>query len=182
MKSNRRVPPVWLMGLSNASFGLYGGIAFYAIPQLLATHHVSLEARIAGITAMALSPNFWAVVFGPMLDVRFSRRWYATAFAALASILVFIAVVNLNHLVVLEVALVAGSAAAILSTTALGGWLSTVCPKSEENRLSAWYNLAYICSSGIHDGCRGRTSSPSAVMACGRSSGNRSFFFRHHLP
>src|SRR3984957_8892000 len=136
------------MGLSNASFGLYGGIAFFAIPQLLATHHVS-EARIAGITAMALSPNFWAVVFGPMLDVRFSRRWYATAFATLASILVFIAVINLSHLVVLEVALVAGSAAAILSTTALGGWLSTVCPKSEENKLSAWYNLAYICSSGF---------------------------------
>ena len=101
MKSNRRVPPVWLMGLSNASFGLYGGIAFFAIPQLLATRHVS-EATIAGITAMALSPNFWAVVFGPMLDVRFSRRWYATAFAALASVLVFIAVINLSHLVVLE--------------------------------------------------------------------------------
>ncbi len=136
------------MGLSNASFGLYGGLAFFAIPQLLATHHVS-EARIAGITAMALSPNFWAVVFGPMLDVRFSRRWYATAFAALASILAFTAVINLSHLVVLEVALVAGSAAAILSTTALGGWLSTVCPKSDENKLSAWYNLAYICSSGF---------------------------------
>ncbi len=145
MKSNRRVPPVWLMGISNASFGLYGGIAFFAIPQLLATRHVS-ETTIAGITAMALSPNFWAVVFGPMLDVRFSRRWYATAFAALAGLLVFIAIINLSHLVVLEVALVAGSAAAILSTTALGGWLTTVCPKSEENKLSAWYNLAYIYS------------------------------------
>jgi MFS transporter, PAT family, beta-lactamase induction signal transducer AmpG len=148
VKSNRRVPPVWVMGISNASFGLYGGIAFFVIPQLLATQHVS-EARIAGITAMALSPNFWAVVFGPMLDVRFSRRWYATAFAALAAILVFIAVINLNHLVVLEVALVTGSAAGILCTTALGGWLSTVCPKSEENKLSAWYNLAYICSTGF---------------------------------
>jgi MFS transporter, PAT family, beta-lactamase induction signal transducer AmpG len=148
MQSNRRVPPVWVMGISNASFGLYGGIAFFAIPQLLATRHVS-ETTIAGITAMALSPNFWAVVFGPMLDVRFSRRWYATAFAALAGLLVFIAIINLNHLVVLEVALVAGSAAAILSTTALGGWLTTVCPKSYENKLSAWYNLAYICSSGF---------------------------------
>jgi MFS transporter, PAT family, beta-lactamase induction signal transducer AmpG len=148
MQSNRRVPPVWVMGISNASFGLYGGIAFFAIPQLLATRHVS-ETTIAGITAMALSPNFWAVVFGPMLDVRFSRRWYATAFAALAGLLVFIAIINLNHLVVLEVALVAGSAAAILSTTALGGWLTTVCPKSDENKLSAWYNLAYICSSGF---------------------------------
>jgi MFS transporter, PAT family, beta-lactamase induction signal transducer AmpG len=148
VKSNRRVPPVWLMGISNASFGLYGGIAFFAIPQLLATRHVS-EARIAGITAMALSPNFWAVVFGPMLDVRFSRRWYATTFAALAAILTFVAVTNLSHLVVLEVALVAGSVAAILSTTALGGWLSTVCRKADENKLSAWFNLAYICSSGL---------------------------------
>jgi PAT family beta-lactamase induction signal transducer AmpG len=146
--SNRRVPPIWLMGISNASFGLYGGIAFFAMPQVLATHHVS-EARIAAITAMALSPNFWAVVFGPMLDVRFSRRWYATFFAGLAGVLAFIAVINLRHLVVLEVALVTGSAAAILSTTALGGWLSSVCRKEDENKLSAWFNFAYICSSGF---------------------------------
>ena len=39
------------MGISNATFGLYSGIAFFAIPQVLATHHVS-EARIAAITAM----------------------------------------------------------------------------------------------------------------------------------
>jgi PAT family beta-lactamase induction signal transducer AmpG len=148
VKSARPVPPTWLMGLSNASFGLYGGIAFFAIPQVLATHHVA-EATIAAITAMALSPNFWAVVFGPMLDVRFSRRWYATFFAALEAVLVVIAVVNLRHLVVLEVALVLGSAAAILSTTALGGWLSTVCPKADENKLSAWFNLANICASGF---------------------------------
>jgi PAT family beta-lactamase induction signal transducer AmpG len=136
------------MGISNASFGLYGGIAFFAMPQVLATHHVS-EVRIAAITAMALSPNFWAVVFGPMLDVRFSRRWYATFFAGLAGLLVFIAVINLRHLVVLEVALVTGSAAAILSTTALGGWLSTVCRKEDENKLSAWFNFAYIGSTGF---------------------------------
>jgi PAT family beta-lactamase induction signal transducer AmpG len=136
------------MGISNATFGLYGGIAFFAMPQVLATYHVS-EVRIAAITAMALSPNFWAVVFGPMLDVRFSRRWYATFFAGLAGLLVFIAVINLRHLAVLEVALVTGSAAAILSTTALGGWLSTVCPNEDENKLSAWFNLAYICSSGF---------------------------------
>ncbi len=148
MTSNRRVPPIWLMGISNASFGLYGGIAFFAMPQVLATHHVS-EARIAAITAMALSPNFWAVIFGPMLDVRFSRRWYATFFAGLAGVLAFIAAINLRHLAVLEVALVTGSAAAILSTTALGGWLSSVCRKEDENKLSAWFNFAYIGSSGF---------------------------------
>ena len=84
-----------------------------------------------------------------MLDVRFSRRWYATLFAALAGALVFIAIMNLDHLVVLGVALVLGSCSAILSTTALGGWLSSVCRKSEENKLSAWFNLAYICATGL---------------------------------
>jgi MFS transporter, PAT family, beta-lactamase induction signal transducer AmpG len=148
MKPNRQVPPTWLMGLSNCTFGLYSGIAFFAVPQVLATHHVA-EARIAAITAMALSPNFWAVIFGPMLDVRFSRRWYATFFAGLAAALVFIALTNLDRLVVLEVALVLGSCSAILCTTALGGWLSSVCHKAEENKLSAWFNLAYVCATGF---------------------------------
>ncbi len=148
MKSDRTTPPIWVMGLSNSSFGLYGGLAFFAIPQLLAAHHVS-EVRIAGITAAALSPNFWAVVFGPMLDVRFSRRWYATLFAGLAALLAVIAVLSLRHLVVLEIALVIGSAAALLSTTALGGWLSTVLRQQDENKLSAWYNFAYIASMGF---------------------------------
>ena len=148
LKLERTAPPIWIMGLSNSSFGLYGGLAFFAIPQLLAAQHVS-EARIAGITAAALSPNFWAVVFGPMLDVRFSRRWYATLFAALASLLAVIAILNLHHLVVLEIALVTGSATAILSTTALGGWLSTVVRKEDENKLSAWYNFAYIAAMGL---------------------------------
>jgi PAT family beta-lactamase induction signal transducer AmpG len=148
LKSDRTAPPIWIMGLSNSSFGLYGGLAFFAIPQLLAAQHVS-EARIAGITAAALSPNFWAVVFGPMLDVRFSRRWYATLFAALASLLAVIALLNLHHVVILEIALVTGSAAAILSTTALGGWLSTVARKEDENKLSAWFNFAYIAAMGL---------------------------------
>ena len=148
MKSDRAAPPIWMMGISNSSFGLYGGLAFFAIPQILAAHHVA-EARIAGITAAALSPNFWAVVFGPMLDVRFSRRWYATLFAALSSLLMVIAVLNLSHLVLLEIALVIGSAAAILSTTALGGWLSTVNRKEDENKLSAWFNFASIAPMGL---------------------------------
>ncbi|MFP5211563.1 MAG: MFS transporter [Acidobacteriota bacterium] len=148
MKANRRLPPVWLMGLSNSTVGLTAGIVFFVMPQLLAAEHVP-EARIAGITAAAMSSNFWAVVFGPILDVRFSRRWYATVFAAVTFILVFIAVTNLRHLVILEFALVLAVAAAGLSTAALGGWLSVVCRDAEKNKLSAWMNIALICGTGI---------------------------------
>jgi PAT family beta-lactamase induction signal transducer AmpG len=136
------------MGISNSSVGLTSGIAFFVMPQLLAAQHVS-EATIAGITAAAMSSNFWPLVFGPMLDVWFSRRFYATVFAALASTLVVVAVMNLQHPAVLEAALVLGVAAAMLYTTALCGWLSTVCPPEGKSSLSAWLNIAVISGAGL---------------------------------
>jgi PAT family beta-lactamase induction signal transducer AmpG len=139
---------VWLLGLSNSSVGLTSGIAFFALPQLLAAQHVS-ELTIAGITAAGMSSNFWPFIFGPMLDVWFSRRFYATGFAALASILVGVAVINRHSTVVLEAALVLGVAAAMLYTTALCGWLSTVCPVGDKRELSAWLNIAVISGAGV---------------------------------
>jgi PAT family beta-lactamase induction signal transducer AmpG len=136
------------LGLSNSTVGLNSGIAFFVVPQLLAAQHVP-EAVIAVITAAAMSSNFWPVVFGPMLDVWFSRRWYATVFAALASILVVVALLNLRHPAVLAAALVASVAAAMLFTTALCGWLSTVCRHDDKNQLSAWVNIAVISGTGV---------------------------------
>jgi MFS transporter, PAT family, beta-lactamase induction signal transducer AmpG len=146
--SSRHVPPVWLMGLSNATLGLTTGIVFFAMPQLLAAQHVP-ETRIAAITAVAMSANFWSVIFGPILDVRFSRRWYATFFAALASVLIFLAVVTLRDLFVLEIVLTLAVAAAGLSASALGGWVASVCPPNQLNKLSAWVNIALICGVGV---------------------------------
>jgi MFS transporter, PAT family, beta-lactamase induction signal transducer AmpG len=144
----QRIPPVWLLGLSNSSVGLTSGIAFFAMPQLLAAHRVP-EANIAGITAAAMSSNFWPFIFGPMLDVWFSRRFYATAFAALAAVLVGVAVINQRSTLVLETALVLGVAAAMLYTTALCGWLSTACPVEDKRKLSAWLNIAVISGAGV---------------------------------
>lgn len=145
---HRRVVPGWLMGVSNTTCGLNVGIVFFVMPQLLAAQHVS-EAKIASITALAMSANFWAVIFGPMLDVRFSRRWYATFFALLTSFLLFIAIANLRHLLLLEAVLTLAVTTAGLSTAALGGWLSAICPENDQNKLSAWMNIALICGTGI---------------------------------
>lgn len=54
MPSRHRVP-LWLMGLTNLTYGLYGGIIAFAVPQLLAGRHVP-EDTIASITAVTLSP------------------------------------------------------------------------------------------------------------------------------
>src|SRR4051812_36260249 len=148
MHDGHGAPPVWLMGLSNASLGLISGVMYFAIPQLLAARHVP-EARIAFMTAAALAPNFLTVPLGPILDVRFSRRWYATFFAALEAAMVVIAILNLDHLAVLTAAIVLGAGAAMLSSTALCGWLSSITAEDEKSQLSAWINIALICGIGV---------------------------------
>ncbi len=155
------------MGLSNSAVGLNSGIAFFVVPQLLAARHVS-EATIAGVTAAAMSSNFWPFLFGPMLDVWFSRRFYATAFAALAAVLVVVAVTNQEHPTLLAVAMVVGVAAAMLSTTAIGGWFSTVCPHAEKNKMSAWLNISVISGTGVTSVVGGELIRhlPVGVAAC----------------
>lgn len=143
-----RRPPVWLMGLSNATLGFNTGITLFVVPGLLASHHVP-EPRIAIITAAAMSSNFWAVLFAPVLDVRFSRRFYATALAVATAALAVIALLNVQHFVLLGVALTFSTATAWLANNALGGWLSAVCPEAKKNILSAWFNIALISGTGV---------------------------------
>ena len=148
MNSTRRVPPVWLMGLSNTTLGFSSGIIFFVMPQLMAAAHVP-EAKIAAITALASTPGFWSLFFAPMLDVRFSRRWYATVLAALSGTAAAAAVLNLHHLLVLQIALVIGAAAANLSSSALCGWLSNITPNEQKNPLSKWVNIAVFTGTGL---------------------------------
>jgi PAT family beta-lactamase induction signal transducer AmpG len=154
LNCTRRLPAVWLMGLSNATLGFSNGLVFFVMPQLMAAAHVP-EPKIAAITALASTPFFWFVFFSPMLDLRFSRRWYATVFSALSGTAAAVAVLSLHHLQVLQITLVIGSAAAVLSSSALGGWLSNITPNEQKNPLSKWMNIAVISGAGLTAGVGG---------------------------
>jgi len=93
-------------------FGFYGGILFYAVPQLLAARHIP-EERIASLTGLLILPGVLSFLVAPILDVRFSRRWYATVCCALAT-----------------AALAVG-----LFAAALGGWLASVIPSDRRPTL-----------------------------------------------
>lgn len=140
--------PVWLMGLTNLSYGLYGGAIAFAIPQLLGNRQVP-EATFAGLTAVAISPGFWAFLFSPVLDVRFSRRFYAAGLAAFASLTLVVASLSLNHLALLEVVLTVGFFAAYLYQSALGGWLSSITSTEEENLVSVWMTIGNTGGFGL---------------------------------
>ena len=144
----RRFAPVWLMGMGNMTFGLYGGFVIVPLPQLLAAQQVP-EWRITAITGAVLLPGFWVFLLGPVLDVRFSRRWYATVFAAVAGLCLTVGLWSRDNLTVLEVAMVAGYACATLSSNALFGWLSTIIRNEEESRLSSWSQVAALSGNGV---------------------------------
>ena len=144
----RSFAPVWLMGLTYAVFGMYGGIVVISIPQLLSARHVP-AATIASMTAIILSPGFWTFIVSPVLDVRFSRRWYSVVTAVLAAFLLVLALINLNNLVLVKVCLVAGYFMATLYTSALGGWLSTITTAEEKNKLSVWVTVGNFGGGGV---------------------------------
>jgi MFS transporter, PAT family, beta-lactamase induction signal transducer AmpG len=135
------------MGLTNAVFGMYGGIVAVSMPQLLSARHVP-ETTIAAMTAVMISPGFWTFLVSPVLDVRFSRRWYAAFTAVLAAALLVLALVNLDNLNLVETLVTVGFFCANLYQSALGGWLATVTTKEQEARLSTWVTVANIGAGG----------------------------------
>jgi PAT family beta-lactamase induction signal transducer AmpG len=147
MPSRHRVP-VWMMGLTNLTYGLYGGAVAFAVPQLLGNRHVP-EAAIAGLTAVAFSPGFFAFLLSPMLDVRFSRRWYAVVLALISALTMVIAFLNLDHLGLLEIVLTVGFFAAYLYQSAVGGWLSSITNEEEEKQISVWITIGNVGGFGV---------------------------------
>jgi MFS transporter, PAT family, beta-lactamase induction signal transducer AmpG len=144
---SRYVAPVWLMGLTNAVFGMYGGVILISVPQLLSVRHVP-ETTIAAMTAVMVSPGFWTFLVSPVLDVRFSRRWYSVATAAAAATFLVVALLNLDHLAWVEGLLMAGYFFANLYQSALGGWLSSITTTADENKLSSWVTIGNVGGGG----------------------------------
>jgi PAT family beta-lactamase induction signal transducer AmpG len=144
---HRTAAPIWLMGLANAVFGMYGGLLVISVPQLLSARHVP-EATIAAMTAAVISSGFWGFLFSPVLDVRFSRRWYSVATAVAAAALLVLALLNLNRLFLVEILLLAGYFFANLYQSALGGWLSSITTSDEASKLSAWVTIGNIGGGG----------------------------------
>lgn len=140
--------PIWLMGLTNSLFGMYGGVLVISIPQLLNARKVP-EATIYAMTTAMISPGFWTFLVSPILDVRFSRRWYSIVTALCAAALLSLALLNLDHLEWVTPLLVAGFFFANLYQSALGGWLSSIVPGADQKQLSVWVTIGNISGGGV---------------------------------
>lgn len=146
--NSRARAPIWLMGMTMLPFGMLTGLTLFTVPQLLAQQHVP-EAEIAGITALAGSPMFWAFLVCPILDVRFSRRTYAIAGAVIAAVLMPVAMWNIDHPALLGGLLLVANFSSMCMGNALGGWFSTVIERKDESRLSAWMTVGNVSGFGL---------------------------------
>src|ERR1043165_1696125 len=125
MKQTAWSPPVWLLGLCNFPLGVSGAVTFVALPQLLAANGVP-ESRIAFVTTLSLIPSFCTFLLSPILDWRFTRRFYAIVFAGLSALLLFESLVFIREFAILAILLFLGSAAVSLYTPAIGGWFGNL--------------------------------------------------------
>lgn len=148
MTEPRRLPPIWLMGCTNATFGMFGGFAVVTLPEMLAAQGIP-GGRVAAITAAVVSPGFWVFLLAPMLDVRFSRRSYALVFAVLAASAMGATVTHRSNIPLIEALMVFGFIAASLVQGAVGGWMGSLIPKEEDSRLGAWFAVSNIGSGGL---------------------------------
>jgi PAT family beta-lactamase induction signal transducer AmpG len=144
----RRLPPVWVMGMTNLTLGVSGAVALLIVPQLLSALHVP-EPRIAQITGLALVTGFAVTPVSPILDVRFSRKTYAIAFMLLGAVLSTLALLMVDQLAVVGWLLFAALFAISLAVAATGGWLGSLVSKADDSRLAAWFTVANIAGFGL---------------------------------
>lgn len=148
MTDRRTLPPVWIMGLTNATFGMMGGFAVITVPEMLAAQGVP-GGQIAAIVATILSPGFWSFVLAPMLDVRFARRTYAFVFSLLTAGAAAFTVLHRTNVHAVVIAMFLGYIAASQVQGAVGGWTGSLIDRKDDSKLGAWFAVANTGVGGL---------------------------------
>jgi len=136
------------MGLAAAPLGFYFGFISTAIPILLAARGISV-GDIANVSAIAFSPTFWAFTLCPILDVGFSKRTYALAFAAIAAVCLGVSTLLTANLTVFTVLVTAGCAAIVIFGNAHGGWMPDVVEDKHYSHVGSAANVANLGAAGL---------------------------------
>jgi PAT family beta-lactamase induction signal transducer AmpG len=131
--------------MGDLTFGLVAGFVITALPFLLSKAGISVD-RLATISAIAMSPTFWAFLLTPIVDVGFTRRAYAFALAiasatSLAASLWFFSPARLTLFTAL---VLIAEFAVVLQGSSVTGWISEFLPDSERGRVGGWINVANL--------------------------------------
>lgn len=138
-------PPPWAVGLGFLPLGVTLGSVITIMPFVLANDGVTAD-RIAALSALALSPMFWGVMFAPLIDATWNRRAYVAVGGAVTAIGLASAGVNLSaqHLTLLTASLVIAVFGCSIYVSAASGWMSEFVTKDDRASVGAWTNIANV--------------------------------------
>lgn len=143
--NSKPLPPTCIIGMGFLTFGLIAGFVVTALPFLLSKAGVTVD-RIASVSAIAMSPTFWAFLTTPVVDVGFTRRTYAFAFAitAAASLGTALWLFSPSRLWLFTALVLVAEFAIVLQSAAVNGWISEFVPDAERGRVGGWMNAANL--------------------------------------
>ncbi len=131
--------------MGTLTFGLVPGFLITASPFLLAKNGVSVD-HIASVSAVASSPMFWAFLLMPIVDVGFTRRFYAFVFglAAAAGLGTALWLFSPGRLWVFTTLLLLANVAIVLQAGAVQGWVSEFVHDEQRGKVGGWTNAANL--------------------------------------
>ncbi len=138
-------PPPWQIGLGFLTFGLVAGFVITTLPFLLSKAGVSVD-HIATVSAIAMSPTFWAFLVTPIVDVGLTRRTYSFgfAFASAACLGAALWLFSPARLALFTALLLLAELAIVLQCAGVYGWISEFVPDSERGKVGGWINAANL--------------------------------------
>jgi PAT family beta-lactamase induction signal transducer AmpG len=141
----RRIPPDFVIGMGTLTFGLVVGFSMTAMPFLLSKAGVSVD-QIAAVSATAMSPTFFTFLLTPIVDVGFTRRFYAFALAAAtaASLGGALFLLSPARLPLFTALLFFATLCVVLQNNAVGGWMTEFVPDERRGKVGGWGNAANL--------------------------------------
>jgi PAT family beta-lactamase induction signal transducer AmpG len=131
---------VWLMGLSNATYGYLFAIPLVTVPQQLAARDVP-QPEIANIVALVMAVSLATFVLAPVLDTSMSRRRWSVSLGLLAAILALTVLLLPVASPLLAPGLAVMALVTSLYNAAIGGWLGATLPKSCDETVGTWFGI-----------------------------------------
>jgi len=138
---------VLAMGFAMCPLGFVFGFINTAIPILLAAQNVSVHV-IANVSVIAFLPTSLGFLLCPILDVRFTRRFYIIACALLSGLTLAAAVMEYRHLILFTALSTVSCTGAVFYGNALGAWQVDALHSDDFGWLGTWTNIGNLGAAG----------------------------------
>src|SRR6516225_12185009 len=132
-------PTPWIFGVLILPLGMYVGYFSTALPFLLSTAGVPVEA-IAHIGSLLYVPPILMFLWTPVVDVKLRRRAWLILGASVTALCMFVASLLLgpSHLRLLTLLLFFGGCLVALVAASCGGLMATMLSASAQSKAAGW--------------------------------------------